>query len=108
MAQFAYFAVDFNLILTDSYPEFSDRMTHTIFTKRYFRIARAQIAYLRFILESYDGLAFVRTLDSREALIEIGYPLLRTRDAEELLEALIVEIGLVELPEIPKEIYKPI
>ncbi len=83
-------------------------MAHPIFTKRFFRISRTQIAYLRFILESYDGLAFVRTLDSREAIVEIAYPLLRTRDAEELLEALATGIDLAELPEIPRDIYQPL
>ena len=39
--------------------------------KRYFRVKREDIGYLTFILESYSGLAVVRTIDSREALIEI-------------------------------------
>ncbi len=44
------------------------------FTKKYFRLPREQIGFLRFILESYDGLAFARTLDSRLALVEVAYP----------------------------------
>ena len=31
-----------------------------LFSKRYFQMPRAEIGHLRFILESYDGLAFAR------------------------------------------------
>lgn len=31
--------------------------------KRYYRVNRSQIAYIRFTLEAYDGLASVTTLD---------------------------------------------
>lgn len=68
------------------------------FNKLYFRIARAEIGYLRFILESYDGLAFVRTLDNREALVEIAFPVSRRRDAEALLTALAVECSMAAVP----------
>lgn len=73
------------------------------FCKRYFRIPRAEIGYLRFILESYDGLAFARTLDKQLALVEIAYPPSRSRDAEPLIEALTAEVGLEEVPA-PQEI----
>jgi hypothetical protein len=68
------------------------------FNKRHFQIPRAQIGYLRFILESYDGLAFVRTLDNREALVEIAFSDSRRHDAEALLEALAVECSMVAVP----------
>ena len=66
------------------------------FRKRYFTLARADIGHLRFILESYDGLAFARTLDSRAGLVEIAYPESRARDADALIKALVGEIGLKE------------
>lgn len=31
--------------------------------KRYYRIDRSAIAYLKFIIEAYDGIATIRTLD---------------------------------------------
>ncbi len=67
------------------------------FSKRYFRMPRAEIGHLRFILESYDGLAFARTLDKQLALVEIAYPPSRSRDVELLLKALAVEAGLQEV-----------
>ena len=68
------------------------------FEKRYFLLPRAEIAHLRFILESYDGLAFARTLDSREGLVEIAYPATRKDDAGVLIAALCQEVALREVP----------
>ena len=36
-----------------------------------FRVDRREINYLRVTMESYDGMAVVRTLDPHEALIEV-------------------------------------
>ncbi|MEZ4484032.1 MAG: DUF4911 domain-containing protein [Syntrophotaleaceae bacterium] len=62
--------------------------------EKYYSPSRRQIGYLRFILESYDGLAFVRTLDSRQALVEIAYPASRRGDAEALLVSLAAECAM--------------
>jgi tRNA-2-methylthio-N6-dimethylallyladenosine synthase len=40
-------------------------------TKRLYRVDREDIAYLRGIIESYDGMAVVRTVDPHEAVIEL-------------------------------------
>jgi len=40
-------------------------------TKRVFRVARRDINYLRSTIESYDGMAVVKTVDPHKALIEI-------------------------------------
>lgn len=67
------------------------------FSKRYFQISRAEIGHLRFILESYDGLAFARTLDNQRALVEIAYSPSRAIDVASLLDALIAEVGIKEV-----------
>ncbi|RJR41411.1 MAG: DUF4911 domain-containing protein [Desulfobacteraceae bacterium] len=36
-----------------------------------YRIPTQDIAYLRMIIESYDGMAVVRTVDPRAALVEL-------------------------------------
>ncbi len=64
------------------------------FLKRHFLVDRRRIADLRFILESYDGLAFVRSLDGRAGLVEVAYPPSRRGDAEALLRALTAELGM--------------
>ncbi len=40
-------------------------------TRRIYRVERKDIAYLRFLLESYDGTAVVCTLDPSAAIIEV-------------------------------------
>ena len=40
-------------------------------TKSVFRVERRDINYLRSTIESYDGMAVVKTLDPHKALIEI-------------------------------------
>lgn len=72
-------------------------MPPEIFRKRYFELPRAEIGHLRFILESYDGLAFARTLDKQNGLVEIAYSASRCHDAEVLLAALAAEVGLREV-----------
>ena len=72
-------------------------MATEIFSKRYFQLPRAEIGQLRFILESYDGVAFARTLDKLNGLVEIAYSPSRARDAEPLLAALAEEVGLREV-----------
>lgn len=39
--------------------------------KRVFRVNRRDISYLRWTIESYDGMAVVRTINPNEAFIEI-------------------------------------
>jgi hypothetical protein len=65
-------------------------------SKRYFRLPTRQIGYLRFILESYDGLAYVTTLEPGEGLVEIVYPSSRNTDADPLIDALVDELGMLE------------
>ena len=81
-------------------------MLYHHFLSRCFLVSRNQIAYLRLILESYDGLAFMRTLDPSRAVVEIGYSPTRRRDAEALILALEKETGLTEIP--PPEDYQPL
>jgi hypothetical protein len=61
--------------------------------KRYFNLPRREIGYLRFILESYDGLMFMRTLDASTGLVEVGYPPSRSADACGVLAALTRELA---------------
>ena len=39
--------------------------------KRYYRIDRTQIHFLKFILEGYDGVAVLRTVDPSEGLVAL-------------------------------------
>lgn len=43
-------------------------------TKRYYRVDRRQIAFLRFIFEAYDGIAALTTLDPKLGIIVLHIP----------------------------------
>jgi hypothetical protein len=66
----------------------------------YFRIRRRDIAYLKFILESYEGLGVLRTIDPREGIVEVMVPPGLEKDMEMVLEGLGNEIPIerIELP----------
>ena len=38
--------------------------------RQYYRVDRRKIAFIKFILEAYDGLAIVKTLDPDSGLVE--------------------------------------
>ena len=64
---------------------------------RYFRVPREEIAYLKFIIESYEGMAVVRTKDASEAIIELMVAPGWEEDLEEVLKDLKEEITIESL-----------
>jgi hypothetical protein len=81
---------------------------HPPFEKRIFLVARAEIGYLRFIVESYEGLVFLRTLDPRQALVEVSYPEEREDEANGLLTALAEETGWQDVTDTIEEQFPPL
>ena len=61
---------------------------------RYFRIHRKDIAYFKFIIESYEGMAVVRTQDRFEAVVELMIAPGWEKDVDEVLEGLQKEIPI--------------
>ena len=61
---------------------------------RYFRLCRKDIAYFKFIIESYEGVAVVRTKDPHEAVVELMVAPGWERDIDEILEGLRKEIRI--------------
>ena len=53
-----------------------------------------EIHYLKFILEAYEGLATLTTLDPKEGLIQLAVPPGCDRSLEVLMEALCQELEL--------------
>jgi hypothetical protein len=60
----------------------------------YFRINRRDIAYMKFILESYEGLGVLRTVDPWSAVVEVMVPPGLEREMEMVLEGLRGEISM--------------
>lgn len=71
-----------------------------------FQVPSAEIGYLRFILEGYDGLAQIRTLDVQQGLIELMCSASQRTTLDSLLAALAEELPLREQP-FPKD-YCPL
>ena len=49
----------------------SSRNKVAVSAKRYYRIDRREIAFFKFILEAYDGLAVVSTLDPQAGIVAL-------------------------------------
>jgi len=61
---------------------------------RFFRVRREDIAYFKFIIESYEGMAVVRTKDPREAIVELMVAPGWEKDLEEVLQGLRGEMPI--------------
>jgi hypothetical protein len=64
--------------------------------RRYFRLPRAQIAYVRFIVESYEGLAQVTSIPTRGEMAWI-VPDSQAALADALAASLAEEIPFIEI-----------
>lgn len=64
---------------------------------RYFRVHRKDIAYFKFIIESHEGMAVMRTKDPCEAIVELMIAPGWEKDVEEVLEELRKEIEIEAL-----------
>ena len=61
---------------------------------KYFRIRRKDIAYFKFIMESYEGMAVVRTKDPSEAIVELMIAPGWEGDVEAVLDGLRQEMPI--------------
>lgn len=66
--------------------------------KRCFRVDRREIAYLKFILEAYEGLAVVTTLDPQAGIIVLQISPGCESDVETILQDLSRDIMIEPAP----------
>jgi len=71
--------------------------------KRYYRVDRREIAFIKFILEAYDGIAVLETLDPTAGIVVFHIAPGCKRDIDALLEDLKREI-LIEPAQINDEL----
>lgn len=64
----------------------------------YLRVRRQDIAYIKFIVESYELLGIVRTVDPEEAVIALLVLNDSLELAREVLAALAEEVAMEEVP----------
>lgn len=60
----------------------------------YARLPRREIAYVKFILESYDNLAYMSVIDKYEAVLQIVFSPGQKDEVQKLLHSLGSETGL--------------
>jgi len=65
---------------------------------RYYRVNRRDLVYLKFILEAYEGLALLSTIEREGAIVRIAYPHFAEGDVADLMRAMAGEINLSEVP----------
>ena len=65
------------------------------FCHRRYRLAPARIGMLRFLVEGYDGILFLRTIEARTAVVDLSWSQSCAADAEGILVALSAELGMV-------------
>ncbi|HZV80585.1 MAG TPA: DUF4911 domain-containing protein [Geobacteraceae bacterium] len=63
---------------------------------RYFRVDRRDLVYLKFILEAYEGMSTLSTVEKSGAIVSLTVPAGFADDMAQLIGALQSEITLAE------------
>lgn len=66
-------------------------------TRRCYRVARCQISFVKFILEAYDNVAVMSTLDSRQALIQVTIAPGCETMVDRIMASLSGDVGLIRV-----------
>ena len=66
---------------------------------RYYHLASRDIVHMKFVLEAYEGLSTMSTVDGKRGIVRVNYPLLFADDMAALMEALSAEIEIAEVTE---------
>ena len=72
-------------------------------TTQYYRVDRRQIAFIKFILEAYDGIAGMRTTDPAKGIIKLHIAPGCKEQVEQILQDLKKEILIRRLATEPPE-----
>lgn len=65
------------------------------FCRRRYRLTPARIGMLRFLVEGYDGILFLRTIEATTAIVELSWSESCAVDADTILTALSAELEMV-------------
>ena len=64
---------------------------------RYYQLASRDLVYMKFILEAYEGLSTMSTVDGKRGIVKVNFPLPFADDVARLMEALSREITVNEV-----------
>lgn len=71
-------------------------------TKRRYRVDRRQISFVKFILEAYDNVAVMSTLDARLAVVQITIAPGCEQMVDGILDSIASEIALRPVDDAPR------
>lgn len=66
---------------------------------RYYQLASRDLVYMKFILEAYEGLSTMSTVDGKRGIVRVNYPVAFADDMAALMEALGAEMAVTEVNE---------
>lgn len=64
---------------------------------RFFKVDRRDLVYLKFVLEAYEGMSTLSTVDQKEGIVRLSIPSGFEKDMHLLINALSAEIPLTEV-----------
>jgi hypothetical protein len=64
---------------------------------RYYQLASRDLVYMKFILEAYEGLSTMSTIDGKRGVVKVEYPVQFAEDVAALMQALATEIAVTEV-----------
>jgi hypothetical protein len=65
---------------------------------RYFRVRRRDLVYLKFILEAYEGVALLSTIDPEGAIVRVSNTGFFESDLDGVMRAMAKELEIMEVP----------
>ena len=74
---------------------------------RYYQLASRDLVYMKFILEAYEGLSTMSTIDGKRGIVRVNFPLPFAADMAALMDALAKEIAVSEVTEGGEPCSKP-
>ena len=74
---------------------------------RYYQLASRDLVYMKFILEAYEGLSTMSTVDGKRGIVRVNYPLPFAGDIAALMAALSHEIAVTEVTKEGEPCSKP-
>lgn len=63
---------------------------------RYYKVQRRDVVFLKFILEAYEGMSTLSTMEPREAIMRLSVPAGFDADMQRLLKSLGEQISISE------------
>ena len=71
---------------------------------RYFKIERRDLVYLKFILEAYEGMSTLSTVEKKGAIVRLSIPAGFEEAIQGVIDAVGEEIPILEVTRVPEEV----